>query len=1184
MTRPTTRTMTTSGVPSEAPGGTSAVTLDDKYRLDRSTALISGRQALVRLPIVQRELDRARGLNSAGLISGYRGSPLGSYDLELWKADALLKKHDILFQPGLNEDLALTALAGAQQLDFVPGRKVDGVFGIWYGKGPGVDRSGDAIKHANLQGVCENGGILLAFGDDHTGKSSTTAHQSDLTLASWGVPVLYPASVAEILQFGLAGIAMSRFTGLLVGLKLVNETADGTGVLNAGGPPEFLTPELPTPVGGVHIRREMRAMQQQDLRLVRYKLPRAQAFARANRLDHIAFGSDSARFLIATAGKAFADVLAALAMLGVTGAVARGVGIGVYKIALIFPLDPAGLNAATQHAEEIFFVEEKRPHAETQAAVLLYNHPIRPRISGKTTPYGQPLLPADLPLDAFTVATALAERLLAGFPGLADQIPGFADAVSRIRAGRAPHEPAGPGIGRRPAFCPGCPHNTSTVVPEGSLAGTGIGCHTMVLFQPGRNSLPVGHMGAEGANWIGLAPFTRTRHIFQNLGDGTYSHSGSLAIRAAVLAGVNVTFKILLNDAVAMTGGQPVEGNLTAARVAKQVRAEGVARVVVVSDRPERFGTAHPLPSGTEVRHRDELASVQEALREVPGVTVIVYEQTCAAEKRRRRKTGAYPDPDERMFINSFVCEGCGDCSIQSNCIAIQPLETELGRKRKIDQSACNKDFSCLKGFCPSFVTVKGGKSRRSAASNPRDTAALPAPELPPIGSGFDMVITGIGGTGVVTVSAIVGMAARIEGLGVSLYDMTGLSQKGGQVFSHIRLRGNRDAAIAAQVGPAEADLILACDLIAAVQPEVLDTIDRDRTLIVGNTDIVATADFQTHRDLSISPQALTSQLASVSGREPALLAAGTLSQQLLGDTIGANLLMLGFAWQRAAIPLKLASIEQAIALNGKAVKANLLAFAAGRTAAIDAPPGAASPGETVPGAEAPGAEAPGAGTPGAGIPGAGIPGAAAPKSLPEFISGRTADLMLYWNAAYAQRYADLMALVSATAKRIEGGEAFTWAVARSAYKLMAYKDEYEVARLYTDGRFREALAREFEDVRSIQIHLAPPLLARPDKRTGRIRKLAFGQWVMPLLRLLHALRGLREGPFDIFGGSSERRLERDLRDAYVAVITRLSGRLSVERLPDAMEIAAAPAEVRGFGQVKERAARALLARLHLMS
>jgi indolepyruvate ferredoxin oxidoreductase len=1129
------------------PPNSADVSLEDKYRLDREYSLVSGRQALVRLPIAQRERDRAQGLKTAGLISGYRGSPLGSYDLDLWKASALLKQHDITFQPGLNEDLALTALAGAQQLEFFPGRKVDGVFGIWYGKGPGVDRSGDAIKHANLHGVSPHGGIVLAFGDDHSGKSSTTAHQSDLTLASWGVPVLYPSSVSEILELGLAAIAMSRFSGLLVGLKLVNETADGTGILKAGAESAFVLPEAPGPDGGVHFRREMLAMQQQDLRLHRYKLPRAQAFARANRLDRVSFGSDSARFVIATAGKAFPDVLAALSILGVTDGLAREVGIGVYKIGLIYPLDPVGLEAATLRAEEILFVEEKRAHLEIQAMGVLYNHEPRARISGKSNPDGAFLLPADMPLDPQLVATAIAQRLLATFATLADRFPELARRAQRALTPTPVTTPSAALAARRPAFCPGCPHNTSTVVPEGSFAGTGIGCHTMVLFHPDRNSLPVGHMGAEGAHWIGLSPFTETKHIFQNLGDGTYSHSGTLAIRAAVHANVNVTYKILLNDAVAMTGGQPVEGRLTAARVVQQVRAEGVGRIVVVTDQPENYTGSHSLPSGTELRHRDELMQVQEALRKEPGVTVIVYEQTCAAEKRRRRKIKAYPDPARRIFINSLVCEGCGDCSVQSNCLAIQPLETELGRKREIDQSACNKDFSCVKGFCPSFVTVKGGKIRRDDLGS-LPSSSLPIPALPMIGEGFDLVIAGIGGTGVVTTSAILGMAARIEGLGASLYDMTGLSQKGGQVFSHVRLRKDLNAVVPVRVGLGEAHTILACDLIAAVQPEVLQTIAHDKTRIFGNLDTIATADFQSHRDLAISPEALITRLESASGASPALISAASLALQLVGDSIAANMLMLGFAWQSGAIPLRLASIEKAILLNGKAVDANLKAFNAGRGAT------------TVTSARL-----------------------SRPNSLEDYLANRCTDLRAYWNETYAQRYRDLMAVVSAAAAPLVGGEAFVWAVARAAYKLMAYKDEYEVGRLYTDGRFRAALSHQFSDVASIQIHLAPPLLSSIDKMTGRPRKFAFGSWIMPLLHVLRALKRLRETPFDLFGHSIERRLERELRDGYEAAIRKLAATLAADNLKLAIDIAEAPLAVRGFGYVKQASASALLERLRAL-
>ncbi|MGH6910421.1 MAG: indolepyruvate ferredoxin oxidoreductase family protein, partial [Phenylobacterium sp.] len=810
------------------------------------------------------------------------------------------------------------------------------------------------------------------------------------------------------------------------------------------------------------------------------------------------------------------------------------------------PVDPVGLFDVTAKAEEIFFVEEKRPHIETQAKVLLYNRAQRPRVSGKTSPDGEPLLPPDMPLDATTVAAALAERLQASFPGLAALAPGLAAAADQARARLVkPPLPAGPMVARRPAFCPGCPHNTSTKVPHGSFGATGIGCHGMVMFHPDRNPVPMGHMGAEGANWIGLAPFTDTPHIFQNLGDGTYSHSGSLAIRASVQAGVNITYKVLLNDAVAMTGGQPVEGTLTADRVAHQVRAEGVTRIALVSDQPERFAAQGRMRAGTELRHRDELGAVQEAFKTAPGVSVIIYDQTCAAEKRRRRKIDAYPDPDRRIFINAAVCEGCGDCSVQSNCLAIQPLDTELGRKRRIDQSACNKDFSCIKGFCPSFVTVEGGKPRRAPGVDLSSAEALPWPTLPALGDGFDLVIAGVGGTGVVTVSAILGMAARIEGLGVSLYDMTGLSQKGGQVFSHVRLRAAANAVVPARIGPAEADLVLACDLIAAVQGEALDTIQAGRTLVVGNSDTAATADFQVHRDLVVPESGLVSRLTVAAGAAPLMLPAATLSRELLGDSIAANILMLGYAWQRGAIPLSLASIEKAIELNGKAAKANLKAFTAGR-AAYGAEP-----------------KAP-----------------AVPLTLEGFIARRRADLETYWSTAYAGRYEALVARVRDAAAPLQGGDDLVWAVARSAFKLMAYKDEYEVARLYTDGRFRDAVASEFEDVRSLRIHLSPPFLARLDPLTGRPRKMTFGAWILPVFGVLAALRSLREGPLDPFGRSAERRLERDLRDVYLSVIASLAGTLSQDNLEAAVALAAAPLDVRGYGPVKTPAAEALLLRL----
>lgn len=1118
------------------------IALDDKYRLVEGRALMSGRQALVRLPILQRQADRRRGLRTAGYISGYRGSPLGGYDVELWRAVGILEANDIIFSPGVNEDLALTAVAGTQQLEFVPGRKVDGVFGFWYGKGPGIDRSGDAIKHANLAGVSPAGGVVLLFGDDHAGKSSTTAHQSDLTLASWGVPVLYPSSVAEVIELGLAAVAMSRFSGLLVGLKLVNETADGSAVVDLAAPPEFAAPNLTEPAGGIHIRQEMLAVQQQDARLVRHKLPRAAAFARANRLDRIVFGAAAPRFLIATAGKALGDVLSAMEALGIDEKSADRLGIGVYRIALVFPLDASGLEEAAGAAEEIFFVEEKRPQTELQAKALFFNSAIRPRISGKTAPDGAALLPADVPLTGYVVAVALADRLRATLPQVDELLPSPAPAAERISDRLARAAASRPSVVRRPAFCPGCPHNLSTKVPEGAIGATGIGCHGMAAFHADRHPIPMMQMGAEGANWIGLSRFVATPHIFQNLGDGTYNHSGSLAVRAAVQAGTNITFKVLFNDAVAMTGGQPVEGRLTVARIAQQVIAEGVKRVIVVAEDPRRF-KSEILPTGTELKHRDELMAVQESLRAESGVSVLIYDQVCAAEKRRRRKTRAFLDPDRRVFINALVCEGCGDCSAESNCLAIQPLESELGTKRKIDQSACNKDVSCVKGFCPSFVTVEGARLRGAARAQPTDNN-VQAPVLPVIADRFDLLITGIGGTGVVTVSAILGMAARIDGLGASLYDMTGLSQKGGAVFSHVRFHRLPGTVPAAKVGPCQAAVVIACDLVAAMHPECFETIS-DQTRVFANTDLTETADFQVSGQTTTGPGSLAAKLTKASRQELRTVSATRLAERLFGDSVAANMLMLGYAWQLGGIPLKLAAIETAIRLNGKAIEMNLAAFAAGRQAAVS--------GQLTP---------------------------VSHTTLQEFVEGRTADLARYWNTKYAERYSALVREAQKAAAALDRGDEFVWAIARSAYKLMAYKDEYEVARLYSDGRFREALSREFASVRAIKVHLSPPLLASTDARTGRPRKMTFGAWIMPVFALLARLRYLRESPFDLFARSPERRLERALRDAYLSVVGRLANTVTERNLGECIEIARGPLDVRGYGPVKARTAQALLDRL----
>jgi indolepyruvate ferredoxin oxidoreductase len=1133
-------------------------TLDDKYLLESGEVLISGKQALVRVPLMQQALDRARGWSTAGFVTGYRGSPLGGYDSELWRARRFLEDRNIVFQPGLNEDLAATAAWGTQQVGFLPGRKVDGVFAIWYGKGPGVDRSGDAFKHANLQGTEPRGGVLLVFGDDHVGKSSSTAHQSDIALAAHGIPILYPANVAEILRYGLAGIALSRHAGVLVGLKLVNETADATSVVRLDAPADLQAPEAPAAQASVHIRKEFLAVLEEDIRLVRHKLPRSAEFVRANGLDGIAFGASSPRFVIVTAGKAYPDVLAALGLLGVNESIARMSGIGVYKVALISPLEPMGLKAVCRDAEEVMFVEEKRPHIEVQAARILVNLPRRPRVCGKSDPEDRPLLPQDTPLDPVVVASALEPRLIATCPSLARQCPGFGERLREIRNRREAIPLDSVPARRRPAFCPGCPHSISTAVPEGSFGMTGIGCHAMAMFMPERNPLPVTHMGGEGANWLGIAPFTSTEHVFQNLGDGTYNHSGSLAIRAAVEAGAHVTYKILYNDAVAMTGGQPVEGARTVGQIAAQVLAEGVTRVAVVSDHPERFGRGTDLPKGVRAFDRDQLDIVQRGLRDTTGVTVLIYDQTCAAEKRRRRKRGFESPPERRIVINELVCEGCGDCSVQSNCLAIQPLETELGRKRRIDQHACNQDYSCLKGFCPSLVSVHEAKLRRSAVEVPAALlAAIPEASPPPLDRAFSLVIAGIGGTGVVTISAILGMAANLEGRGASLYDMTGLSQKGGAVLSHVRLYPHGTAPLPARISSGEADLFLACDVLAAADGEALQAIDPQKTTLVANQDVVAPAAFQSNPDLSLDIGSYLAPLRSASNDRIDMLAATSLAEALAGDPISSNLLMLGYAWQRGHVPLTRAALERAIELNGTAVALNLRAFQIGRAAAAQ-PEALEKRMARVPRA-----------------------GGASETDLAHFIGRRAADLTTYQNARYAERYLALTRQ-AITHESALGAKArrFSWAVARGAFKLMAYKDEYEVARLFVDRRFRAALERQFEPGYRLEFHLAPPLWSRPDRRTGRPKKGSFGPWFSLLFRCLAALRRLRETPLDVFRWSPDRKLERALRDEYITLISALCPRLTADNLEELIALAEAPLSVRGFGPVKEPAAKELLKRI----
>jgi indolepyruvate ferredoxin oxidoreductase len=1137
------------------------VSLDDKYTATAGRVVMTGIQALVRLPLLQKARDRAAGLNTAGFISGYRGSPLGGFDQQLWAARKFLEPENILFQPGLNEDLAATAVWGSQQAGLHGDARYDGVFAMWYGKGPGVDRSGDAFRHANADGTSKHGGVLLLAGDDHGAKSSTLPCQSEYALIDAEIPVLNPASVQEVLEFGLYGWALSRYSGLWVGLIALADTMDSTATvdLHPERPKLILPADFATPPGGLNIRLGLSALDK-ERRLREERIPAALAFVRANPIDRIVADAPDARLGIMTAGKSYLDVLQALHDLGIDNPGAHG--IRLYKLGLTGPVEPNGALAFAHGLERILVVEEKRDLIEGQLRRILYDLPEarRPAMYGKRTPSGEKLLPAIGDLSTTEIARAIAHCLPAG-AAPEEQV--------RARLARlelndrellrlvAPNK-------RGPYFCSGCPHNTSTVVPEGSRAAGGIGCHYLVVSQmPDRNTDNFTQMGAEGATWVGEAPFVTTPHIFANLGDGTYYHSGLLAIRFAVAAKANITYKLLFNDAVAMTGGQHVDGPLTVPLLTRQLADEGVARIVVVTDEPDKYSSDAGFAPGVTIEHREKLDEVQRALREVRGVSAIVYDQTCAAEKRRRRKRGTYPDPDQRVFINAAVCEGCADCNKESNCLSVEPLETEFGRKRHIDQSSCNKDFSCIEGFCPSFVTVHGARPRRLAAKLDPTTRPLPVPTLPALGAEpYNILIAGIGGTGITALAAILGMAVHVDGNSFSSLDMTGMAQKGGAVLSHIRINDGAEPVNGSRIGTAKADLLLAADPIVAATPEALRAAGRDRSTTVMNAYVGPTSELIRDRDVAYDLEGL-GRLLGQAAREVVSFDAHTAATRLLGDAIYANMLLLGFAWQKGLVPVSADAISKAIELNGAAVKANKLAFAWGRLAAQE-PALVAGEAEIEP--------------------------KRAPESIDEIIQRRVDFLTGYQDRAYAERYRSLVERVrDAESRRTPGFASLTEAVARYYFKLLAYKDEYEVARLYTDGGFKRALEKEFEGDLRLDFHLAPPFLAKPDPATGRPKKRRFGGWTMALFRVLARLKGLRGTPLDPFGRTEERRMERRLIAEYEAIVETLIAGLTPINHALAVALARIPDGIRGFGPVKLESVRkakaeeaALLARFRL--
>ncbi|MGY3604696.1 MULTISPECIES: indolepyruvate ferredoxin oxidoreductase family protein [unclassified Bradyrhizobium] len=1125
------------------------VGLDDKYRLDVKRIFLSGTQALVRLPMLQRERDRAQGLTTAGFISGYRGSPLGMYDHTLWRAKSFLKQHDIAFVPGLNEDLAATAVWGSQQVGMFPGAKVDGVFGIWYGKGPGVDRSLDALKHANSAGTSRNGGVIALAGDDHGCQSSTLAHQSEQVFASALMPVVNPATLQDYLDLGILGFALSRYSGCWVGFKAISETVESSAsIISDPDRIRIVTPDdFEMPPDGLSIRWPDAPLEQ-ERRLHGPKMQAVAAFARANRFDRIVLDSKPARLGIMATGKAYLDLRQALAELGITDAEAQALGLRIYKVALTWPLEESGARAFAEGLQDVLVVEEKRGFIEDQLIRILYNVDAsrRPSVVGKRDESGAVLLPSEGELTPTMVAAAVVGRLRK----LGHRSPMLEQRLAKLEAFDRPAEGIGAAkLQRTPYFCSGCPHNTSTKIPEGSRAMAGIGCHGMALSIPARRTATISHMGAEGVAWIGQAPFTDEKHVFQNLGDGTYTHSGLLALRAAAAAGVNITYKILYNDAVAMTGGQPAEGSFNVSQIAHQVAAEGTKRIAIVSDDPTKY-PANYFPAGATIHHRRELDAVQRELRDIAGLTVLIYDQTCAAEKRRRRKRGLYPDPPKRVFINERVCEGCGDCSVQSNCVSVQPLETEFGRKRRIDQSNCNKDYSCIEGFCPSFVTVNNPKLRKAdrAATDPSALFKdLPTPKPQALSGPYNILVTGIGGTGVITIGALLGMAAHVEGLACSTLDFTGLSQKNGAVMSHVRLAPRAEDLASVRIAAGGANLILGCDIVVATSVAALSRAERGVTRAIVNADLLPTASFVMNPDLDFEAGAMRDTLSqAVTSSDLDILDATGLATALMGDSIATNAFLLGFAFQRGAVPMSLEVLMKAIELNGAAVEMNKMAFSWGRLAAHDLA-------RVVSAARFKTSSA-----------------APARRTLDETIAFRTKFLIDYQDEAYSQRYlADVARVRAAETAAAPGSHELTEAFAKGLFKLMAYKDEYEVARLYTDGEFARALKEQFDGEPGLKVLLAPPLFARRDKVTGHLQKREFGPWVFSAFRLLARLKRLRGSALDIFGYTAERRMERALPGEYSAMILRHLGNKPLD-LPRLVALAKAAELVRGYGHVKE--------------
>jgi indolepyruvate ferredoxin oxidoreductase len=1114
-----------------------------RFTQSRGEIFINGLHALVRLPMMQRLRDAAAGLNSAGFISGYRGSPLGGYDQLVISSQKLLAEHHVRFEPGLNEELAATSIWGTQQTGFIGGFRYDGIFGLWYGKCVGVDRCGDVFKFANWVGTSATGGVLCIAGDDHAAQSSAVAGQSEQAFMAAMMPILNPADVQDYLEYGLFGWALSRYSGCWIGFKAEGSTVESSMSVNLDAiSPGWIVPDdFDKPVGGLNIRWPDGPLQQES-RLIDYKMSAARAFARANRIDRVAFGADRPRIGILSTGKAYRDTREALTMLGLNQRTAEQLGLGIYKVGMVWPLDTRTVERFADGVDEILVIEEKRSVIEAQIKDHLFNLPSdrRPRVIGKTDELSAPLVPSSGLLAPDMLARIIVRRLSKLYPE-----ERFESLLARLPPIQTTAPVQNLLLSRPAYFCSGCPHNMSTNVPQGSRAIGGTGCHALAMGMD-RSTVGVCQMGGEGVFWVGQAPFSNEKHVFANLGDGTYQHSGILAIRAAIAARVNMTYKILFNDAVAMTGGQTVEGEVTPWKISRQLYAEGVRHIAVVTDEPAKYSASPAFAPEVRIHHRKELEEIQRRFRTSEGVSAIIYDQTCAAEKRRRRKRGVLSDPAIRAVINPAVCEGCGDCGVKSNCISIEPLRTEFGQKRQINQSSCNKDFSCIEGFCPSFVTVKGATMRKGTSKvAPSDEIPLPTPA--PIDESYNIVISGIGGTGIVTIAALLGMAAHVDGLKCSVLDMTGMAQKNGAVLSYVRIGSAGSAEWPPQVPAGFADLLLGCDLIVAAGHDAMAAVGKGRTYALLNSHVAPTGAFSANPDLQFSADAYLERICGAAGPSSCeSIDASKLAVQLMGDAISTNMFLLGVAFQRGRLPIRLAAIERAIELNATSVSANKRCFAWGRLWAVD-PDRVKSMADVSDMPE----------------------GDIETDPIDQIIGRRSEFLIGYQNRAYAARYLDLVGFARGQERQVgSGNDTFTRAVAVNYFKLLAYKDEYEVARLQSSREFLNSLRTLFEGRLSITYHLAPPLLSRP--RAGRApRKYAFGAWVLLVFRALAWMRSLRGTAFDPFGYTAERRLERSLIRDYAILIRDIGARLEEGDHALAVQLASFPAHISGYGHIK---------------